>query len=226
MKKLKEFVKKLINFDKIHYKRLSAAGSESSNPWIRKASNIGGWLFEGEPELLYELSRSAPDGNFIEIGCWMGKSTCILAGGMADSNKTGKILCIDPFTLEDTPEQIAYHRRVVGHMTGTFNQFIGNAKAQGFYERIVPVAAFSAAAFSVIQTSATFAFIDGAHDYENAKRDFELIFPALAAGSCVAFHDVGTPQFPDLPKLMSELKERPDIEYVTHVGSIEVLRKV
>jgi predicted O-methyltransferase YrrM len=226
MKLIKDLIRRLTNHDKRHYRRISNAGATSPNPWIRKASSIGGWLFEGEPELLYELSKTAEDGNFIEIGCWMGKSTCILAGGMTDSGKTGKIICVDPFTLAGTPEQVAYHRRLLGGAAGTFYEFLGNARTHGFYDRVIPVATFSGTALPSLNVSATLAFIDGAHDYENAKRDLELVYPSLQPGSRIAFHDVGNPDFPGLITLMDELKRRSDVERTDHVGSITVFKKL
>jgi cephalosporin hydroxylase len=51
-----------------------------------------------------------------------------------------------------------------------------------------------------------FLFIDGDHEYEGVRRDFELWSPLVAAGGLIAFHDVNESHWPGVVRLWNELK--------------------
>lgn len=51
-----------------------------------------------------------------------------------------------------------------------------------------------------------FLFIDGDHEYEGVRRDFELYEPLVAPGGLIAFHDVNESHWPGVIRLWNELK--------------------
>lgn len=51
-----------------------------------------------------------------------------------------------------------------------------------------------------------FLFVDGDHEYEGVKRDFELYSPLVAPGGLIAFHDVNESIWPGVVRLWQELK--------------------
>jgi cephalosporin hydroxylase len=51
-----------------------------------------------------------------------------------------------------------------------------------------------------------FLFIDGDHEYEGVKRDFELWSPLVAPGGTIAFHDVNESNWPGVIRLWKEIK--------------------
>lgn len=60
-----------------------------------------------------------------------------------------------------------------------------------------------------------FLFIDGDHEYDGVKRDFELWSPLVAPGGLIAFHDVNESHWPGVIRLWNELKPRHEtIEFV------------
>src|SRR5437868_4102301 len=127
---------------KAFYDAVSRTGADAANPWIRKSAEIGGWLFAGEPEFLWELATRSASGDILEIGTWMGKSACILAGACQTQAPGTRVVCVDTFHMDGTPDQEAYHHKLV-EGTGTFYQFVANASRLGFGETVVPIAAFS-----------------------------------------------------------------------------------
>lgn len=48
---------------------------------LNTSETVGGWLFPGEPEFLWEGVRQTRDipGNLCEVGSWTGRSTILLA---------------------------------------------------------------------------------------------------------------------------------------------------
>ena len=80
-----------------------------------------------------------------------------------------------------------------------------------------------------------FIFIDGDHRYESVKQDFSDWSKKLELGGYTAFHDsapvtskpTNTHRGYDGPiKLVEELKNNPDLEYIETVDSITIFKKI
>ena len=153
----------------------------SSNEIADFVRPVGGWLFDGEARLLFELARHAkPGGVIVEIGSWKGKSTICLAKGSEVGSKL-KIYAIDPHIGSEEH-----------HATGkiwTFDEFQANIRKAGVQDSIVPLVKMSTEAAKGFDQPISLLFIDGAHDYDSVRADFEAWFPKLVDGGTVAFHD-------------------------------------
>jgi predicted O-methyltransferase YrrM len=210
-----------------HYQHLSALGGESANEWIRKSATIPGWLNPGEHEFLWELAACAREGDILEIGSWMGKSTCILAGACVATAPQTRVICVDTFTMTGTAEQEQYHHVLVGSLAGTFYLFLQNARRLGFGEHVVPIAAPSAAAVPLIGRPLRLAFIDGTHDFENAARDVELAFDKLAVGGVLALHDAVGSAWPEVTRYVdSYLRPSPLLRLIGQACTVVAFEKV
>lgn len=144
----------------------------------RQASMAEGYLSEPEGRLLYRLAKDCSGkGSIVEIGCWKGRSTIWLANGSRAGNQ-GKVIAIDPHTsLPQMPQG------------NSFAEFKGNLKAAKVSGFVKPVVQTSEKAASLFKTPVELVFIDGNHEYEFVKRDFELWFPKLLEHGVMAFHD-------------------------------------
>jgi len=146
------------------------------------ARGVEGWLFEAETVLLYELARQAdPKGVIVEIGSWKGKSTVCMAKG-AEAGKGAKIYAIDPHIGSE-------EHQVGGKKVWTFDQFKANIKRMGVEQRITPIVETSIAAAKDFNQPVSLIFIDGAHDFDSVKEDFETWYPKVIEGGVIAFHD-------------------------------------
>jgi predicted O-methyltransferase YrrM len=146
------------------------------------ARGIDGWLFEAETGLLYNLARQAdPKGVIVEIGSWKGKSTVCMGKG-SEAGTGVKIYAIDPHTGSE-------EHRVDGRKVWTFDEFKANIQKTGVADRVVPVVKPSVEAAQNFDQPVSLIFIDGAHDYDSVKADFEAWFPKVIEGGVVAFHD-------------------------------------
>ncbi len=88
-----------------------------------------------------------------------------------------------------------------------------------------------------------FIFIDGDHTYDAVKQDFDQWFPLLSQGGIIAFHDsapvtsmsiaptsgvASEPAFAGWPgsiKLVAELKNNPELEFLEVQDSLSVFKK-
>lgn len=146
------------------------------------ADSVDGWLADSEANLLYDLAAQCRGrGVIVEIGSWQGKSTVMMGGGSMAGAKV-KIHAIDPHT--GSPE----HGQMFGKVW-TFDRFQENIKKAGVDSLVVPIIKFSDAAVDDVQEPIELIFVDGAHEYEAVKSDFEKWFPKVIEGGVMAFHD-------------------------------------
>lgn len=154
---------------------------------IEKISKeIHGWLHNIEGKLLYKLAGKCPEnGVIVEIGSWKGKSTVWLASGAIKSNS--KVYAIDPHNGNSSEIKEEYGE------IDTYDTFIENITKAKLLEQITPIRKTSEEAIRNFDKEIDLLFIDGDHNYDEVKNDFDLWFPKLRNGGVIAFHDtVGT----------------------------------
>lgn len=145
-------------------------------------ANIDGWLGDGEGVLLFELAKSCQGkGAIVEIGSWQGKSTIWLGKGSL-AGKQVKVWAIDPHTGSEE------HHQLFG-LVNTLDEFKRNVARSGLDGLVAPIVMSSKDAAAGFDAPVELVFIDGAHDYESAKTDFEMWFPKVVEGGIMAFHD-------------------------------------
>ncbi len=147
----------------------------------RIVSKVDGWLSDREGETLYKLARSCllPDTVIVEIGSWQGKSTIWLSKG-SKAGKNLKVYAIDPH-----PE-LPGNR---GSKMRAFDQFKENISKAGVSDIITPLVQTSEDAAKGFSEPVGLIFIDGNHEYNMVKLDFELWFSKVKDGGIMAFHD-------------------------------------
>jgi predicted O-methyltransferase YrrM len=145
---------------------------------IEKAEAIEGYLSSNEGLFLYSLSRmSTPSSTIVEIGSWKGKSTTWLAQGLIDGRIDGRIVAID-HGAGDPEAGLEYTKDI----------FLKNIQEAGVASVIDPIFKKSEDAVSGWQKPIDLLFIDGAHDYQNVKKDF-LWEEHLSDGGYLILHD-------------------------------------
>ena len=145
---------------------------------------------------LFQLASDLPAGAMvIEVGSWMGASTCFLAGGLKGA---AKIYAVDNFqglsTCGEDSAWYARHFRAQGRV-GTLGIFQRNISALGFSGRAEPVVSDSLAAARALATlrgTVDLVFIDGDHSYDACKADIAAWAPFVKPGGVMALHDFGS----------------------------------
>src|SRR4051812_25167842 len=167
--------------------------------WMRiarhfKQDDMGSFQERG---YLFQLASDLPaNAQVIEIGSWMGASTCFIAGGLKGTRP--KIFAVDNFQgLSTCGEDAAWYNRHFQHLGAntTLDIFKHNFAALGFASRSEPVVSDSLAASRQIapkRGTIDFIFIDGDHSYEACKADIAAWTPFVKRGGVIAFHDFGS----------------------------------
>lgn len=148
----------------------------------KATKNVGGWLTENEGLFLYNAAKKIkPENTIVEIGSWKGKSTICLGNGSKDGNKV-KIFAIDPHIGSSE------HQKIFGKVD-TYEEFKKNISKAGISEFVEPIRNTSENAAKNFNKQIEFIFIDGAHEYNFVKLDFNVWFPKVINGGILAFHD-------------------------------------
>jgi len=145
------------------------------------AHEIPGWLHDEDVELLYRSAMRVPAGScIVEIGSWVGKSTVVLAEGSLSGNKV-PVYAVDPHEggMEHAREGVL----------NTLQSFRSNIERFGVKELVHEVVATSQSA-SMPSCPIGLLFIDGDHEYESVRMDFDLWVPHVISGGVVILHDV------------------------------------
>jgi len=162
---------------------------------VESVRHVGGWLTDREAALLYTLARRCSGaGAIVEIGSWKGRSTICLAKGTRVGSQT-PVYAIDPHTGMGGP---------YGANTWTFDEFKANIAAAGVEEAVIPLVQTSQDAVQEFEQPVELLFIDGGHDYDSVRRDFELWFPKVMDGGVIAFHDAAWSPYDGPRRLVRE----------------------
>lgn len=128
-------------------------------------------ITSAEYNRLLELATHVPEQSAIlELGAGFGRSTLALARG-----HTGTIISID----HHRGDKHAGYFRTLDTYLRLIRPYTNVVPVIGEFERILPL---FAPCFELV-------FIDGAHDYEDVKRDIILSLPLLHPLGVLALHD-------------------------------------
>lgn len=159
--------------------------------------------------LLYCLGAMQPrEACVVEVGSWVGVSTCYLAAGLR-SGTDGTIHAVDTFqgttiNLESQPNW----KKSVDKMGGsTLPRFKSNLEQFGL-EPIVKIHCQDSlvAAQAWPEPNIDLLFIDGDHVYEAVREDIKHWLPYLKPGGIAAFHDYDD-RHPGVQKAINEMLE-------------------
>ena len=136
-----------------------------------QVENIPGWMGRQDCEALYNAVLGL-EGVIVEIGCFMGKSTKV----MALASPKSRVCAIDPLLTVHSSSGISDPMTAIKGLINNirFTQI-------EFY----PVESKDFVWGGLID----FLHIDGDHHYESVKKDIELFVPHVKKGSYVYFHD-------------------------------------
>lgn len=159
-----------------------------------KSDDMGSFPERG---FLYQMAHDAPaDALVIEVGSWMGASTCFLAAGLRGQH--ARILAVDNFQgLSTCGEDAAWYQRHFRRLetNSTLEIFRSNCAVLGLSHRAEPVVSDSLAAATALaehRGRVDLIFIDGDHSYAACRDDIAAWTPFVKPGGVIAFHDFGS----------------------------------
>ncbi|WP_437803684.1 class I SAM-dependent methyltransferase [Sorangium sp. So ce693] len=183
---------------------------------------IEGWLSDDEADLLiaaagralYEFSATHA---MVEIGSYCGKATLVLGRTAQAIQPEARLFAIDP-----------HDGRVGARDTGlsvtspTRARFDFTVAAAGLGEQVVAIE--KRAPEVAWQGPVSLLLVDGLHDYESVREDFEHFERWIAPFGYVAFHDHAG-YFPGVIQVVDELCASGSYRRIGAVGTMVVLQK-
>ena len=192
----------------------------------RRAEIVGGWIFPGEAELFWETidATAAVAGDVAEIGSWVGRSSIVLAAGLASLSPRKRLHVVDDWCFGGQPNLYPYlsDKRILRA------EFEENTAA--WRERIViheglfqdvngEMAKASESGFSLI-------FHDAGHTPADFARDLPLIEPLLTPGGYLLIHDYVSKHFCESRTTIDAwIASRPHMSLDTTVGTCAVIKR-
>lgn len=151
-------------------------------------NSIPGWFDFAD---IYDraVDEAADGAQFLEIGCWLGRSTCYLGQRIKESGKDIRLFVVD--TFEGVVKEEA-QKALIEQGTSILDQFLANLRAAEV-ENIVAVFPESSetAHIHFDDRSLDLVFIDGDHSYEAVRRDILQFAPKVKGGGVLSGHDYG-----------------------------------
>lgn len=132
-------------------------------------NDIQGWMFEEELNYLNNIARHM--GSIVEIGTWRGRSALALA-----SSCNGILHCVDTWLGN------AYDSGQIAEAAAhdIKQEFIDNMKQYDLIDKIRVYQMTSAEASKLFKNkSIDMLFVDGNHEYEFVKLDFDSWYPKI-----------------------------------------------
>lgn len=156
-----------------------------------------------ERAFLFRLSHDLEvNAKIVEIGSWIGESTCLLASGLKGSE--AKMYAIDNFkgNASDPSAKMRYQERMsklkIDNTKEIFDKNITHFNLESRITAIVADSITAAKTFCEPPHSIDLLFIDGDHSEEATKNDIKAWLPFVKHGGIVVFHDFtsnhGVPQ--------------------------------
>jgi len=188
----------------------------------QRFADVPGWLHSVEGYTLMLLAAQGPGiGEIVELGSWMGRSTCWLAYG-SKSRGREKVHAVDPF---DGGPMLGHLDEVKDEGT-TYFSFVDHLTKHQLFDHVVPIVATSTQAIKQWEKPVRLLFIDAVHTYPAVKQDFELWARFLVVSGVVVFDDV-TNQYPGVVQFYEELiAGSQEYQELLGVGKMKVVQRV
>lgn len=144
---------------------------------LAKAHTIPSFTAREELEALYTLAQNCPpDARVLEVGSYVGASTCYLAAGLRGAHPS--ITCLDTWNNETMPDGTR----------DTLAEFERNVRPVRQNLTLIQKAS-SDVSKEDLGSAFNLVFLDGDHSYRQTRADFELVEDRVALEGILAFHD-------------------------------------
>ena len=199
---------------------LSRSSIPVYSPALHLARTLGGWLYDGESQWLYELVRRTDelDNPLCEIGSWRGRSTVCIVGALEEAKSKRVLYCVDDWLGGTDPDC----RRLASQMN-IFAEFYSNTSA--YHHRIKTLRGLSMNAANSLPHDFSFVFLDGDHSAGSLEWEVDFFALRIVKGGLLAFHDVDNPAYPAVRAMVDCLVSSGEWVFVGQVSHLCALEK-
>jgi len=187
-------------------------------------ADVNGFLHPVEGYALHRLARTGPStGKIVEIGSFMGLSTCWLAAGSKAARRR-PVVAVDHFRGSPEHQTGGSHQVAAIAATGsTYRLFQSNIRNKGLADWVEARTGHSHEIARDWSGPIRLLFIDGDHSYEETRRDVEAWNGFIGEEGLMAFHDVGA--WPGVTKFYDDFLAAGAWREVMRVRSLRVVQR-
>jgi predicted O-methyltransferase YrrM len=141
---------------------------------------------------LYDLAiKYCPDNStFVEVGSWMGRSTCYMGEQIKKSPKNIKFYAVDTWEGSEEISHKETIEKLKNENLSLFDIFNHHIQMCGVQEQVIPLKTTSVEAAKQFEdNSLDFVHIDASHDYENVLADIIAWYPKVKPGGFITGDD-------------------------------------
>lgn len=149
------------------------------------SSTIPGWFDEESARAIYAQAIQIKRGNFLEIGCWAGRSTSLLLQVAQAADVF--VFLLDPFVLQESDSWPAFQQNILAKYSEDSYAFYKIPSSEGW--RYMP-------------RELSLVHIDGDHGPNGITTDCSLYLPLLCSGGVVCAHDYGNLDYPAVKEVL------------------------
>ena len=147
------------------------------NAGVHNIKDVKTWTTRRELNVLYNLAVLCPPNTYaLEVGSYVGASSCYLAAALANQNS--HLICVDTWQNDTIPEG----------QRDTFAEFEQNVSSVRKYITTLRKRSDQLKRED-IPTPLCLVFLDGDHSYEAVRQEVSFFTPLIADKGVLAFHD-------------------------------------
>lgn len=159
--------------------------------------DIPGW-FDWEDWMRAQIDRLPSGSKYVEVGCFLGRSTAATAKVIRESGKQIQLLAVDAFDaglFKNEPELVKLVG-TTGDFSGKFEQNMRDCGALDVIElwKMQSISAVYRHQKEELMETADVVFLDGDHSFEGLFDDICAWWNVLKPGGIMAGHDIRTYQ--------------------------------
>lgn len=141
---------------------------------------------------LYDVAlKYCPNNSiFVEVGSWMGRSTCYMGEKIKNSSKNIKFYAVDTWAGSEEPQHKETIEKLKSQNLTLFDIFKYHLKSCDVSDYVIPMQTTSLEAANQFEdNSLDFVHIDASHDYENVLADICAWYPKVKPGGFITGDD-------------------------------------
>ncbi len=157
----------------------------------KESAELWGW--NGDLPIFNDLISQMRPKTVVEVGSWLGQSSCTMARSMRTNDLDSVLICVDTWlgSLEHWKSPVdRTHLDLKNGRPTIYESFLTNVDREELSGYVVPLPLPSTIACQLLaDVPVDMVYIDGSHDYRDVLRDLQDYWPMVRGNGGIVFGD-------------------------------------
>jgi len=155
---------------------------------VRSALEVSGFGTAEYLTALYDaVFNTDVEGDTLEVGCFMGQSTTVIASALRDRKMDETLTVIDGFMAPEEDEALGKMLAAIYKPAGRFRAGMERAELSNY--TLIEKDSQQFETWDEAPSKIRFAHVDGDHSYEGCRFDLERVLERATNGAVIAMDD-------------------------------------